>query len=290
VAEGRERVCLRAAVLALAMAMHASAQQSPDTEEWIPLFNGRDLEGWIPKVRGVATGENYANTFRVVDGALSVAYDGYTEFDERFGHIFYKQPFSHYRVRFEYRFIGPQAPAAPKWAFRNSGIMLHSQPPQTMGIEQDFPISIEFQLLGGKGDGKARPTGNMCSPGTEVSIGGKRAWKHCVEADAPTLDGDQWVKAEALVLGSERVVHYINGQPVIEYGGITMGGGMVSGHRKELKHDDEPLAEGYLSLQSEGHPIQFRNVELLNLEGCMDPKALNYQRYYVAADAAACRY
>ena len=276
-------------VLLCLVAATAAAQAPADTEEWIPLFNGRDLDGWTPKIRGHATGDNYANTFRVVDGLLTVAYDGYAKFDDQFGHLFYTRPHSHYRIRLEYRFIGPQAPGAAKWAFRNSGIMLHSQPPDTMMPLQDFPISIEFQLLGGRGDGSARPTGSMCSPGTEVIMHGKRAPKHCMQADAPTFDGDQWVRAEALVLGSERIVHYINGQPVIEYGGITMGGSMVSGHRRELERDGEALGEGYISLQSEGHPVQFRNVELLDLKGCMDPKALDYKRYYVAADAARCR-
>lgn len=281
----------RALFLALLLAAFpVAAQQGADTEEWIPLFNGKDLDGWIPKVRGFPTGENHADTFRVVDGALTVAYDGYTDFDERFGHIFYRQPYSHYRVRFEYRFTGEQAPKAPRWAFRNSGIMLHSQPPQTMGLEQDFPISIEFQLLGGKGDGDERTTGNMCSPGTEVDIDGSRAFWHCIDAESPTFDGDQWVKAEALVLGAERAVHYINGQPVIEYGNIRVGGGMVSGHDPAQKHDGAPLAAGYLSLQSEGHPIQFRHIELLNLQGCMNPQALNYKRYYVADDRGSCRY
>lgn len=274
----------------LMCAAAACAQDAADSEEWVSLFNGRDLSGWIPKIRGYPAGENHANTFRVVDGALTVSYDGYTDFDERFGHIFYEKPFSHYRVRFEYRFTGEQAPGGGKWAWRNSGIMLHSQDPRTMGVDQNFPISIEFQLLGGKSDGSERTTGNVCSPGTEVSIEGKRALFHCVNAGSPTFDGDQWVEAEALVLGSERVVHYIDGQQVIEYGDIAVGGGMVSGHRRELKIDGEPLGAGWLSLQSESHPVQFRNIELLDLRGCMDPRALNYKRYFVADDSSACRY
>jgi hypothetical protein len=159
-----------------------------------------------------------------------------------------------------------------------------------MGLEQDFPISIEFQLLGGRSDGDDRPTGNVCSPGTELDIGGSRAFWHCNDAEAPTLDGDQWVRAEALVLGSERVLHTINGQPVIEYANISVGGGMVSGHDPAQKHDGQPLGEGYLSLQSEGHPIQFRNIELLNLKGCMDPDAKNFKRYFVAEEQGACSY
>lgn len=233
--------------------------------DWQALFNGRDLSGWTPKIRGHELGDNYADTFRVTDGVLTVAYDGYDSFDEQFGHLFYAQPFSHYRLRIEYRFVGAQAPNAPAWAARNSGVMVHSQPPETMLRGQDFPISIEVQFLGGLGDGRPRPTGNLCSPGTRVVYQGQPDPSHCIQAAAPTIDGDRWVTADVLVQGSERIVHYIDGLPVIEYGGITYGGGNVNGHDAAQKPDGAPLARGHIALQSESHPIQFRRVELLEL-------------------------
>jgi len=267
----------------------APAQESADEEEWIELFNGRDLVGWTVKIRGYEAGDNYANTFRVQDGAITVAYDGYEEFGERFGHMFYKEPFSHYRLRLEYRFIGEPAPGTPDWAIRNSGVMFHAQAPGTMPPAQDFPISLEFQFLGGLDDGEPRPTGNMCSPGTHVEYQGKFDDTHCIDSSAPTFRGDQWVSAEVLVLGDERIVHYINGEAVIEYANTTYGGGVVSGHREEMKPEGESLSTGYIALQSEGHPIQFRRIELLNLEGCMEPQASSYKSYFVASDPASCR-
>ena len=236
--------------------------------DWRPLFNGRDLTGWTPKIRRHALGENFADTFRVRDGMIEVGYEGYDTFAEQFGHLFYAEPFSRYRLRIEYRFVGAQAPDAPAWAARNSGVMVHSQAPETMLRDQDFPISIEVQFLGGLSDGKARPTGNVCSPGTRLVYAGAPDTAHCIQSTAPTIDGDAWVTADVLVLGDERIVHYIDGLPVIEYGGITYGGGNVNGHDPKEKPDGSPLARGYLSLQSESHPIQFRRVELLNLEGC----------------------
>ena len=267
-----------------------SKSKPADEEGWIALFNGQDLDDWRPKIRRHPVGVNYLNTFRVEDGLFTVSYDGYDEFNEQFGHIFYKDPFSHYRLRVEYRFIGEQASNAPVWALRNSGVMVHSQDPETMPPDQDFPISLEIQFLGGLSDGKARPTGNMCSPGTHIEYQGEFNDTHCINSTSPTFDGDQWVLAEALVLGDEKIVHYINGQAVIEYGNTTYGGGVVSGHRPEMKPDGQPLGEGYISLQSEGHPIQFRRVELLNLKGCMDTQANNYKRYFVADDPESCRY
>jgi len=259
-----------------------------DDEEWIQLFDGRDLDDWIIKISKHPVGENYANTFRVTDGLLTVAYDGYADFDAQFGHLFFKDPFSHYRLRVEYRFVGEQAPNAPEWAIRNSGVMVHSQAPDTMPPAQDFPISVEVQFLGGLGDGMPRPTGNVCSPGTHIVYEGVFTETHCIDSSSPTFDGDQWVTVEVLVLGDERIVHYVNGEPVIEYRGTTLGGGVVSGYRPEIKIDGAPLTAGYIALQSEGHPVQFRRVELLNLTGCTDPRAQNYKSYFVQPDPASC--
>jgi len=285
----RSLAALLGAALAVA-SLYAGAGDAADQEDWISLFNGHDLQGWTPKIRHHPAGENFANTFRVVDGLLTVSYADYGDFDGQYGHLFYNQPFSHYRLRLDYRFVGEHARGVEDWGIRNSGAMLHSQAPDTMPPEQDFPISVEFQFLGGLGDGKPRPTGSMCSPGTEVVIDGEMATTHCVTSTAPTFEGEQWVHAEALVLGSERVVHYINGQAVMEYGGITYGGGVVHDFRPEMKPDGESLGAGYIALQSEGHPIQFRNIELLNLKGCMDPQAQNYKRYFVVSDPTSCNY
>ena len=276
-------------LLATLLCGFSVACQTQSDEDWIELFNGQDLDDWTVKIRGYPTGENYANTFRVEDGLMTVSYDEYEgDYNDRFGHIFYKEPFSHYRVLVEYRFVGEQAPGAPEWATRNSGVMLHSQDPHTMPDGQDFPISIEAQFLGGLSDGKPRPTANICSPGTHIEYQGKFEETHCINSASPTLDGDQWVTVEVLVLGSDKVVHYVNGDAVMEYANLTFGGGVVSGHKPEMKPDGEPLTSGYISLQSESFPIQFRRVAVLNLKGCMDAEAKNYKPWYVEADPESC--
>lgn len=288
---GGARLIPGTGALAAFVFLAACAQPSSnDSEEWIELFNGNDLDDWVVKIRGYPVGENFANTFRVEDGLMTVGFDGYGEYGDRFGHIFYKDPFSHYRILVEYRFVGEQAAGAPEWARRNSGVMVHSQIPYSMPHIQDFPISVEVQFLGGLGDGQPRPTANMCSPGTDVVYQGKVAEEHCIDSSSPTFDGDQWVTVEALVLGSERIMHYVNGDPVIEYEDVTFGGGVVSGHRPDMKPDGKPLAAGYIALQAESHPIQFRRVALLNLKGCMDPEADNFRSYFVEPDARSCRY
>jgi hypothetical protein len=273
----------------LILSVPATAQDAAD-EDWLELFNGRDLDGWIPKIRGFDAGTNYADTFRVEDGVLKVSYAEYGEFRDRFGHLFFESPYSHYRLRLEYRFVGAQAPGAPQWAIRNSGVMLHTQAPDTLHIGQDFPISIEIQFLGGHGDGASRATGNVCTPGTHIVYAGQFTDQHCVESVSPTFDGEQWVMSETLVLGAERIEQYINGDLVIQFGGLTTGGGVVTDYDVTLKPEGRPLSGGFIALQSEGHPVHFRNVELLNLKGCMDPDATNFRSYFVEPDLQGCVY
>ena len=273
-------------VLALSLVSLLQAQEAGD---WMQLFNGKDLTGWTPKITGYPLGENFGNTFRVENGVMKVAYDKYDKFDSRFGHLFYKDKFSYYVIAVEYRFVGDQATGGAGWATRNSGIMIHGQPPQTMGLDQDFPISIEVQLLGGLGKGE-RTTANLCTPGTNVVMEGKLFTPHCLTSKSKTYDGDQWVRVEVMVLGSGVVRHIVEGKTVLSYEMPQVGGGNVSKHLTTAKIDGKLLEEGSISLQSESHPVEFRKVELLNLVGCMDSKAKNYKKYFVKADNNNCQY
>ncbi|MCP5110660.1 MAG: DUF1080 domain-containing protein [bacterium] len=267
----------------------ALAQGGSDTKEWVQLFNGKNLDGWHPKITGYELDDNYGNTFRVVDGMLTVSYDQYEEFGTRFGHIFHEGTFSRYVIAVEYRFVGEQVAGGPGWALRNSGIMIHGQPARTMTKDQNFPISIEVQLLGGSGSGE-RSTANLCTPGTNVVMDGKLITKHCLSSSSKTYHGEQWVRVEVEVLGSGSVKHIVDGETVIAYEKSQIGGGNVANHDKSIEKEGMLLEEGSISLQSESHPIQFRKVELLNLVGCMDKKAHNYKSYFVKADPAQCRY
>jgi hypothetical protein len=231
--------------------------------EWIPLFNGKDLDGWTPKITGFDLGDNYLKTFRVEEGLLKVVYDGYQKFDGHFGHLFYREKLSHYVIRVEYRFVGNQTPGGPGWAFRNSGIMLHCQPPETMEKNQDFPVSIECQLLGGDGTNK-RPTANVCTPGTNIVMGGKLITQHCTDSTSKTYHGDQWVTVEAEVHGSSLIKHIVEGETVLAYTEPQLDESDPLGKRL-IKNGDKLLREGFVSLQAESHPVQFRKVELRKL-------------------------
>jgi hypothetical protein len=278
-----------ALLFAALLATLGFGQTNPNAKEWIQLFNGKNLDGWIPKIAGYPLGENFGETFRVEDGVLKVSYDKYAAFDNKFGHLFYRQKFSHYILAAEYRFLGEQAMGAPSWALRNNGLMLHSQAPETMTKDQNFPISIEVQLLGGAPSGE-RSTANVCTPGTEILRNGTMVRGHCTNSSSATYRGDQWVRVEVEVRGSEHIKHTVEGQTVLEYDLPQIGGDGVNNFDPAVKKDGTLLAEGYITIQGESHPTEFRKIELLNLSGCMDPKASNYKAYYVHADNQQCRY
>lgn len=274
--------------LVFAFVISCETPNRPDEKEWIQLFNGKDLSGWKAKITGHDLGDNFGNTFRVEEGLLKVKYDQYDSFRNQFGHLFYEKKFSYYLLAVEYRFTGEQCKGGPGWARRNSGAMLHSQDPATMLRDQDFPISIEGQLLGGLGEG-SRPTANLCTPGTQVHLGDTLFTPHCISSTSKTYDGDQWVRAEFLVLGDSLMRHTVEGVTVLEYTHPEVGGGNVSHFDPKAKIDGTRLTEGFISLQSESHPIEFRKVELLNLVGCRDPKAKTYKTYYVKAGPSGCQ-
>lgn len=243
-----------------------STSESADAaENWIQLFNGRNLDGWIPKIRHHEAGDNFGDTFRVVDGYLTVSYEAYKRFDELYGHLFYQQPFSNYRLRAEYRFIGDQCPGGPGWAVRNNGLMLHGQSPESMTVDQDYPASIEAQLLGGDGT-HPRHTLNVCTPGTNIVMKGKLHTQHCTDSTSKTYHGDQWVTAEVEVRGNDYIMHIMEGVEVLRYEKPQLDERDANARRLLEMGYPKMLSKGTISIQSESHPTQFRKIEVLRLE------------------------
>jgi len=236
-------------------------ENTAETEEWIQLFNGKDLEGWTIKMNKHQIDENFNNTFRVENGMMVTRYDQYETFDGEYGHIFYKTPFSHYRLRVEYRVVGEQVQGGAGWALKNSGVMFHAQSPQSMLVEQEFPVSIEAQFLGGLGEGE-RPTANLCTPGTHVVIDGELVTRHCTTSTSPTFHGEEWVQFELVVHGDSIIHHLVNGDTVMTYSKPQVGGDLPEGYPMP---EGTPISSGYIALQAESHPYEFRKVELLDL-------------------------
>jgi hypothetical protein len=227
-------------------------------------------------------------------------YDQYDRFDWKFGHIYTTQSYSHYILRFQYRFIGRALPDAPVWADRNSGVMLHSQSAESMGANQEFPVSLEMQLLADTGNND-RTTGNICTPGTQIVLSGVPRTEHCINAVSKYYPENTWVNATIEVYGDSLIRHIIETDTVLTYTKPTIGGGFISPEQSWLSAHitdsllwinkaNTSLSAGHIALQAEGSPVDFRRLEILNLVGCKDPKAKNYKSYYTKADDRQCQY
>jgi len=254
------------ACLGVFLTVHGASVTCAAEGQWTQLFNGKNLDGWKVKLTGYELNDNFGNTFRVEDGLLKVRYDAYDKFGGRFGHIFYERPFENYVIRVEYRFVGDQAVDGPGWAVRNSGIMVHGQTPESMRKDQEFPVSIEVQLLGGNGTDK-RSTGNLCTPGTHVVMDGKLLKRHCTDSSSKTYHGDQWVTAEVEVRGNKSIKHFVEGELVLEYTQPQLDETDKDAAKLiEQAGGDKMLSGGSISLQAESHPVEFRKVELRKLD------------------------
>ncbi len=256
-----------ATLLFLTLVTFAIVGSASAEDKWQQIFNGKNLDGWTPKIRGYELGNNFGDTFRVEGGVMKVGYEAYDEYKERFGHIFYKTSYSHYRMRLEYRFVGDQSKGGPGWAYRNSGIMIHCQSPASMTKDQKFPVSIEVQLLGGKSEGD-RTTSNLCTPGTNVVMKDELQLRHCISSSSATYRGDRWVTAEIEVRGGGIIKHILDGKVVLQYSKPQLDPRDADAKRLISKRKTESLIleGGYISLQSESHPIEFRKVEILILD------------------------
>lgn len=272
-------ICL----LGLAFSASALDLTKVPNGDWVQLFNGKDLDGWVKKVRPLPVGQDPYDTWYVKDSLLWVDYTKYTgNFNDRFGHMAYqKRKFSYYLMRAVYQFYGTQtgAGSAPDWAIQNNGLMYHSQSMESMGQDQEFPASVEFQLLGEKNiQNNDGTTANVCGVGATFIINGVRGDYWCRKATPRNIIGQPWVKVEGLVLGDSVSRHIVEGDTVLKYTSIL------------AKADQKPLKEGYIAIQAESAPIKFKTIEVLDLVGCQDPKASNYRDYFVKGDASLCKF
>lgn len=236
----------------------------PKTEKWVNLLEKNSLEDWIVKIKDHPVGDNFNETFIVEDSILKVDYTKYNHtFNNTFGHIYYKEPYSNYKLKLDYRFLDDQVSDGEAWAYKNSGVMIHCEDPKNIGLEQGFPVSVEVQLLGGDGKNE-RQTANLCTPGTHVNIKDELVTEHCISSTSKTYHDDQWVHLEIEVYSDSLIRHFINGKKVMEYTKPIFGGEYSS--ESSMSLEGQPVKSGYISLQSESHPIHFKNIELLELD------------------------
>lgn len=229
--------------------------------KWISLFNGKNLDNWKPKIVGYKLGENFGNTFRVEDGMLSIRYDKYDSFRNRFGSLYFDKKFTNYRLKVEYRFVGNTTVGAPTWGYKDGGIQYHCQPPNTVALNQSFPICLEYNLHGGNGK-EDRPTGEICANGMFVEINGKRNISYCTLPTVKrTFNGDEWITAE-IEVNKGKITHFVNGEQIMQFDNPKFDSSNAIAEAFIINKNNT-VKDGYISLQSNSHPMDFRKVEIM---------------------------
>lgn len=290
--------------LALAALSSTAVFAGPNDSLWIDLFNPKDTSlatNWDIKITGRALNVDPLGTFkRVISGndtVLEVSVANYTNFNGQYGHIGYKhRPFNYYIVRVEHQFYGNQASGNPgSWAFQNNGIMHHSQSAASMTTNQDFPISLEAQLLGpGNTGADDNSSMNLCTPGTAfytAATGGSVNTNHCVSAatkDRSTALAPNWAWASVEAYSDSIIRYYFKDSLVYTFYRPVYYAGNVANPPSNTPANNTRLTGGYILFQSESHGTRFRKIQLLNLEGCTTPTDANYKSYFVKHDEAAC--
>lgn len=230
---------------------------------WETIFDGETLSGWTPKILGQEAGEDSGQVFRVEDGELVVSYQSYDEFGNAFGHLFFSENLSDYRLRFDYQFRGQQTEGGPRWAYMNSGVMVHAQAPETMQKTQAFPVSIEAQLLGTSELMPGRTTANICTPGTHIVIDKDIITQHCINSETLAQPAGDWVQFEIEVRNSELMRLKIDGEDAFA---LTQPQFDTSDGDVQRLGVSGFVQNGYFALQAESHPVAFRNIQLMRLE------------------------
>ena len=261
-------LCILIAVLSLSFCATnqlSASDDKGDEGEWIPLFNGENLDGWTPKIAKHPLGENFNNTFRVEKGILKACYDQYTDFDMQFGHLYTNQSYENYMIRVEYRFDGEVMHDAPSWTAFNSGIMLHTQSPLSLSLNQSFPVSLEGQFLA-TGTSAGTQTSNVCTPGTDVEFEGERTKQHILDSSSVLFPPETWVTFEAEVHSDKLIIYRINGEEVLRYTHPTLDETDKDAARLLANGAYVQVSHGHIALQAEGHPVWFRNIKIKPLD------------------------
>lgn len=292
------RMVIRISAVLLSASAAMPALGGPNDTVWTKLWTGNNLGDWDIKFAGSALGTNLNNTFRAADGNLEVNYSGWTSFSNQFGHAGYKlRQFSFYVLRAEFQHWGTRPTGAPGWAHQNNGLMIHSQSAASMGPNQDFPVSLETQLLGsGNTESDNNSTLNLCTPGTAFytqATGGTRNDSHCYSASTNTRVGPEtWAWATLVVYGDSIIKHYngpsVTGTPTLTYYRPVRATNSGAGGVTINVVNNERLTQGYILIQAETHPYRFRTIDVADMVGCMTQSSPSYKSYYVRHDAAAC--
>jgi|BioPla2DNA2_1021312.scaffolds.fasta_scaffold17704_2 hypothetical protein len=207
-----------AAAAVLALAVFSSCKQ----DKTVPLFNGKDLAGWVVFTNPADSTTDAAGTFTVKDGVLAVR-------GQPYGYIRTEKQYKDYRVSLEFRWAGEKG--------SNSGFFQ-----RVHGEDKIWPVGLECQLGSGN-------VGDLIGLGgypfeEAVQQLGRFQMKPRITDTDPEKPVGEWNQIEVECLG-----------PYVKY---TVNG---------ILANEAAVADvsGFIALQSEGGPVEFRNIRIQEL-------------------------
>ena len=196
---------------------------SCSTENKIELFNGQDLDNWNIIVDS-EDGEP-KGLFYVEDGLMNTLGDP-------FGYIRTKESYSNFKLHVEWRWT--EEPS-------NSGVLLNVQ-----GKDMIFPHCVEAQLMHGK-------AGDIVLMRKGASITIKDSTYMVTSEENPYLGIPKFEESSEKPAGEWNTYEITSKDGTLE---LYVNGVLQN------KGTGMSLTEGNIALQSEGGPMQFRNIYL----------------------------
>ena len=211
----------------------AAAAAAKPAKTVIPLFNGKDLQGWHMDVPARDKDPNAARAPFIVRNSLLVS------LGTPGGHLITDGAYRDYRLEVQYRFAGQPG---------NCGVLVHASTPRALyGM---FPRSIEVQLMHENAGDFWCIAEDITVPDMEKRRGPKAEWG---------TTGDKKRRILNLTDGSEKPLGEWNTLVVEALGRsvkVWVNGTLVN-------HGTDATADrGRIAIQAEGSEVEFRKVEL----------------------------
>jgi hypothetical protein len=244
-----------AAIALLLLASHVLADEGAEKLNFVPLFNGKDLSGWVPM--NVAP-----NTFTVKDGVIhsTGVPTGIMRTERQYENFVIELDWMH------------EKPAG------NAGLFLWGAPMTAQGTP--FAKGIEVQILDDAYvQGEAKAKNLYTGHGDIFSIHGASmkpdrphpaGWERCLPSENRAKPAGQW---------NHYRVEARDGVVKLSVNGKVVSGATECRPRK-----------GYICLESEGSPAQFKNIRIAELPSThpkpeeIQPEAEGFTSLYTGVD------
>ena len=256
------------ASLAIVFAAFTAPTSAAESNGWIPLFNGENLDGWYTFLNEHGKDNDPDQVFSVENGEIHIYKDAENGADVPLGYFATPTDYSHYHLRFQYRW-GTKRFGIRSAARRDSGVMYHCTGPDGV-LSGIWPRCIELQvqehdtgdalcLAGARYSTFVDPEildlpGNVERQYLSPEAGGvpftASVW---VARSHPRDELERWNTVDLIVMGNDYAVHVVNG---------------VVNHRlTHLQEKDEngewiPLEGGRFLFQAELAEVFFRDIKI----------------------------